>query len=280
MFLKKIAFIFILISFLSAKIWCDEEFYIDWQKGRIYSSVIAYVKNDFNFASNRLKEIRKAKDKVKANFYKALKTINIHDSVSFLNYFEESKEKNNELFYLIENAAINEIEYPNINSIKLSYFIQIYGERSLMDIMMKERKDLPYDLTSYMGFYYNIKYTGIVIDARGEMESYNGLIVNVEPSLFTSVKDSEGRLVFDHNNIYPEIIKKRGMAMYSYDINENYKKRVGNNPLRIVASGVGNGSGSIIVITESDAMRMLSSEMTREAIKKGKIVIVIDSFRK
>ena len=66
------------------------------------------------------------------------------------------------------------------------------------------------------------------------------------------------------------------MVRYSYDIYEDQTKRVGNNPFRIVASGTGDRSGSNIVITVSDAKRMLSSETTRKAIQNGKVVILIE----
>ena len=83
-------------------------------------------------------------------------------------------------------------------------------------------------------------------------------------------------MVFNKNNVYPKAIKEKGMVIYTYDINEEHIDRVGKNPIRIVASGTGDRAGSVIVITEIDAKRMLSSKTTRDAIQNGNIVIIVD----
>jgi|GEM_PF-1164920 len=253
-----------------------EDFKIDWIDGRIYSSAYVYAKNDYNFANNRLEGINIAYEKAKINFYKALKRINIYESLSVLNYFEERPDKNRELFTLIDKATLYRVEYPDVNTIKLTYYIDIFGDNSLMSIMMSERDIYTEDLTSFMGYNFETNYTGIIIDARGVLTSFDGYSVKVRPSMFIVVKDMEGRTVFDKNNVYPDIIRKKGMVRYSYNINEDQTERVGNKPLKIVACGTGDRSGSHIVITELDAKRMLSSEKTREAIKSGNIVIIID----
>lgn len=145
-----------------------------------------------------------------------------------------------------------------------------------MNIMMSERDIYTEELFPYIGYYFDTKYTGVIIDARGILKSFDGYDVKVKPALFVVVKDSDGKTVFDLNNVYPDVIREKGMVRYSYDINENFNERVGKNPLRIIASGAGDRSGSQIVITTSDAKKMLSSEITRKAIHYGEIVIIID----
>lgn len=271
--------IFILLIFLnfSRILFSEEYFYIDWINGRIYSIIKSKVKNDHDFANNSLVEIQKSQGLAKINFYKALKQINIFESVSVLDYFEESSEKYRELFSLIDKASLDKVEYPEINSIKLTYYINIFGKTSLMNILMDERDIYTEDLKGYMGYHYETQYTGIIIDARGELISFDGYRVKVKPSLFIVVKDNEGRIVFNKNNVYPEIIREKGMVRYSYDINEDQTDRVGKNPFKLVASGVGDKSGGIIVITEIDAKKMLSSITTKKAINTGNIVIIIDN---
>ena len=275
--MKKILLFFLIFIFLDSIVFADEGYYIDWIKGRIYSLVYINVKGDYNFANNSLKGIYDSQIKSKINFYKALKEINISESISVLDYFEERSERNRELFSLIDKADLYKVEYPNVNTIKISYYINLFGEESLMNILMNERDIYTEDLKGYMGYHYETQYTGIIIDARGELISFDGYTVKVKSSLFITVKDSEGRIVFDKNNIYPEIIREKGMVRYSYDINADHLDRVGKNPLRIVANGTGDRSGSVIVITEIDAKKMLSSNTTRQAIQNGKIVIIIDN---
>ncbi len=275
--MKKLLFFLLIFLNFNSIVFSEESFYIDWINGRIYSIINRKVKGDHNFANNSLVEMQNAQGIVKVNFYKALKQINIFESVSVLDYFEESSEKYRELFSLIDNATLDKVEYPEINSIKLTYYINIFGKTSLMNILMEERDIYTEDLKGYMGYHYETQYTGIIIDARGELTSFDGYSVKVKPSLFIVVKDSEGRIVFDKNNIYPEIIREKGMVRYSYNVYEDLEDRVGKNPFRLVADGVGDKSGGIIVVTEIDAKKMLSSTTTRKAINNGNIVIIIDN---
>ncbi len=72
------------------------------------------------------------------------------------------------------------------------------------------------------------------------------------------------------------MIKQSGMVRYAQDINADHSDRVGEKPVQVVASGVGDRRGAVILITENDARLVLSSDSTKEAIKNGKVVIVID----
>lgn len=249
---------------------------IDWGKGRLYSSVTVKIKADNNFAANRLTAIANGYEKAKANFYEILKKINISESTSLLKYFENRGDKNRELFTLIDKSNLFKIEYPDLNSIKLSYYINIYGEPSLMSILMDDRSAYAEDLISYMGYNYNTEYTGVIIDARGELTSFDGYKVKVKPSLFIVIRDSDGRIILDQSNVSPEIIKLKGMVRYSFDVNEKQTERVGEKPLFIEAYGAGDRAGSNIVVSVTDAKKMVSSEIIRNAIQNGKIVVIID----
>jgi hypothetical protein len=253
-----------------------EDYKIDWISGRIYSSAFVNYRNDNNFAENSIEGINEAHEKAKANFYRALKWINIYESVSVLSYFEERPEKNRELYNLIDNSILYKMEYPDLNTIRVTYYIDIYGEKSLMNIMMSERNLYTEYLHGYMGFNYKTNYSGIIIDARGILTSFDGYEVKVKPALYITVKDSDGMIVFDKNHVYPDTIRLKGMVKYSYNINDIDENRVGNNPLKLVAIGTGDKSGSCLVVTVIDAKRMLSSSVTRDAIQNGKIIIVID----
>lgn len=254
----------------------DENFEIDWINGRIYSSITIFAKSDYHFANNRLESINLAREKAKINFYRVMRRINIYESLSVLDYFERDDFKNRELFTLIDNATLYTVEYPDLNSIKLSYFIDIYGKNSLMNIMMSERDIYTEDLKGYMGYHFDTGYTGLIIDARGELTSFDKYSVKVKPALFVMIKDSEGRFIMDKNNVRPEVIREKGMIRYSYDIGEDVSDRVGDNPLKVVAYGTGDKSGSVLVISVENAKRLLSSKTTRNALQNGRIVIIID----
>ena len=157
--MKKI--VLIIAIFCSFWVFSQEKENIDWINGKIYSSIFVYVKNDYDFAHNRLKEIDIAREKAKVNYYSILKKINLSESTPVLDYIENTGNKNRDLFSLIDNARLNKIEYPNINTIKVTYYINIYGENSLMSIVMNERDFFTEDLKGYMGFIYETNYTSV-----------------------------------------------------------------------------------------------------------------------
>ena len=249
---------------------------IDWVTGKIYSSIAINVKNDYNVVHNRTKETENAREKAKLNYYSILKNINIYESVSVLEFIEKDGIRNRNLFTLIDNAKLSKIEYPDLNTIKVTYFIDIYGNNSLMDILMNEEDFYTEDLKSYIGYNYETNYTGVIIDARGELTSFDGYNVKIKPSIFVTVKDSEGKIVFNQYNVLASVMKQRGMVRYSYAIGENLTERVGKMPLKIIAYGTGDKSGSVIVVSKEDAKRMVSSDITKNGIKNGMIAIVID----
>lgn len=275
--MKKNLFCFFIVFTGLNGLFCAEESKIDWITGYIYSSVIVTVSNSYDFAHDRQKKIEEGKDKAKINYYRILGNLNLSATTSILDYIQNAGNKNRELFSLIENAHLHNIEYPSLDTIKLTYFIKLYGEEnSLMDIIMEDDYLYTADLKSYMGYNYQNDYTGIVIDARGILTTFDTHRIKVNPSVYVAVKDSEGRTVFNQFNVYPHITRQKGMVRYSYDINEDLEERVGPKPLHLVAYGAGDKLGAIIVISVPDAKRILSSASTKSAIQNGKIAIIID----
>jgi hypothetical protein len=249
---------------------------IDWINGKIFSTVTFTFKNDYNFAHNKMKEIESAREKAKINYYGILKNINVYESTSVLDYIESSPEKNDNLFKLLDNAGLSKIEYPKFNTVKLTYYIEIYGKNSLINILMPDEATYTDELKNYTDFHFNADYTGVIIDARGTLDSFDGNKVKVKPCIFVTIKDDSGKSVITKNNVLPEVILDRGMVRYSYDIKQNQEARVGEKPLRIVAYGAGDRAGGIIVISQLDAQKILSSEKTRNSVKNGNMVIVIN----
>jgi hypothetical protein len=269
-------FIFALFALITSSIFSIGKENIDWSTGEIFSSVIVEAKNDHNFAHNRLKQIEIGREKAKVNFYGILKKINLDESKSVLDFIEEIEDRRNDLFSLIDKAKIHKFEYPSLNSIKITYSINLYGESSLMNMIIPDEETFTEKLESVSGYNLGSQYTGILIDARGDLNSFDGVKTRIKPSVFVTVKDNKGKIIFNRYNIFPEILKTKGMVRYSYDINEDQVEKVGKKPFKIVAFGAGDRKGSIIVITELDAERILGSDKTKNFIQNGNIVIVIN----
>lgn len=275
--IKKFIIYLLLLSCLY--VYADDESYVDWKKGKIYSSVVVNVPVDYKYAHNSLIQIEDAREKAKINYYRILKNINLMNAETVLENIENSGQKNRQLFTLIDKANLYRVEYKSVNEIKVTYFINLYGkENSLMSIVLEDVNEYTQPLNGYMGFHYETDYTGIVIDARGILKSFEDYDVRVKPSVFLTIKDNKGQLVFNRFHIEAKVIQDKGMVLYSNDISENLSHRVGLNPLKLVAYGTGDRNGAVITVSESDAKLMLSSEKLRSSIKQGKIAIVIDKL--
>ena len=124
-------------------------------------------------------------------------------------------------------------------------------------------------------------YTGIVIDARGTLPVHGEFITEgAEPCLFPRIWDDTMSLLYEHNMIEPEVIKKSGVVNYGYisDLTM-YKDRIGEDPLVIRARQIYGTNRTDPVISRSDALRILSVPENIDLLNQGKVVILLDKDR-
>ena len=124
-------------------------------------------------------------------------------------------------------------------------------------------------------------YTGIVIDARGMLPVHGEFITEgAEPCLFPRIWDDTMSLLYEHNMIEPEVIKKSGVVNYGYisDLTM-YKDRIGEDPLVIRARQIYGTNRTDPVISRSDALRILSVPENIDLLNQGKVVILLDKDR-
>ena len=130
-------------------------------------------------------------------------------------------------------------------------------------------------------------YTGIIIIADENLPVH-GRVTSAftVPCLFPKIWDSDMNLVFERNMIIPEIGRSLGIVKYTSRekimrtvpsaLDEELAKRVGDNPLEIIACGIFGASPTDPIIAREDALLILSSENNRRLLAEGRIVIVLD----
>ncbi len=112
---------------------------------------------------------------------------------------------------------------------------------------------------------FKMPYTGLLIDARG---------IGFVPSFYPKVISEGGRLIYGVECVFAHSIKKEGFVGYTYNtFGHSVLQRVGVNPLRIIPV---KASGCNLVISEEDALTILSSPVLAKWIKDCRILIVID----
>ena len=130
-------------------------------------------------------------------------------------------------------------------------------------------------------------YTGIIIIADENLPVHGKSTTALAlPCLFPKIWDSEMNLVFERNMMEPDRGRAAGLVHYTTrekimrsvpsSLDDALIKRVGSNPLRIVARGLFGAVPTDPIIDREDALLILSSEHNRQLLREGRIVIVLD----
>ncbi len=121
-------------------------------------------------------------------------------------------------------------------------------------------------------------YTGIIIDARGQLDVHGEFSTDeVKPCFFPKIWDENMNLIYERNMADPQTESKKGFIHYDWTENEaNYTDRVGIDPLYISARKVFGRFRTDPVISVRDALKILCIPENAELLKQGKVVILLD----
>lgn len=127
-------------------------------------------------------------------------------------------------------------------------------------------------------------YTGIIIDARGQLEVHGEFVTdNAEPCFFPKVWDEEMNLIYERNMAMPDKVNKSNLVHYDFrDDESSYRDRVGVDPMHIKARQIYGEIRTDPVISREDALKILTVPENLELLRQGKVVILLneDSLRK
>ncbi len=127
-----------------------------------------------------------------------------------------------------------------------------------------------------LGWAPQAEYSGVIIymahtpfhNTQSESYSFKG-------TLFPAIRNTQGRIVFDHSMVEPEIIRSIGMNMYESECNQSVAQRVGSVPLRITGYASYGNRPSDIILSPADMHFLLANASTREALRQGKLAIIL-----
>jgi len=134
----------------------------------------------------------------------------------------------------------------------------------------------PNPLPDLIGHVATAPFTGILIYADTELPVIGeNRSQRIAPVLIPAVYTSEMELLLSSRMIAPDILRKWGVAGYSQteDTTEVFR-RVGANPIRILASALYGTYGADVVIPVEDAKKLIAIEQNRELLRQGRVVIV------
>lgn len=121
-------------------------------------------------------------------------------------------------------------------------------------------------------------YTGIIIDARGELEVHGEFMTDeVYPCFFPQIWDEQMNLIYERNMGDPGSEFENGMIGYDWrDDESEYRSRIGPDPLHIKARKVYGHLRTDPVISREDALRILSVPENLRLLQEGKVIVLLD----
>lgn len=144
------------------------------------------------------------------------------------------------------------------------------------------RHTRPISLTPELGWKPTNEYTGIIIYAAGELDVHGTddtayLRPALFPGLYYYTEDGLGiERLMEAGYVNPDFLERWGPVMYTSDIfAPEVSRRIGDNPLRIIAYGCFGRYPTDVVISNEDAREVLSTANNRNLIAEGRIAIIV-----
>ena len=124
-------------------------------------------------------------------------------------------------------------------------------------------------------------YTGIVIYADKALPVYGerGVVGTLHRSLFPRIFDDSMAVVMNRWVVDPEVLVDRGPLGYATSPSDSDESRVGDDPLRVRATGLFGINRADLLISPADAARILSDPANRNLIAQGRILVVVPRDR-
>lgn len=123
-------------------------------------------------------------------------------------------------------------------------------------------------------------YTGIIIVVQGTYAVQGEhRSARLSPCLFPRIYDESMTALLERNLQAPDPLRSWGSVAYAAGLDDAVlTARTGGDPLRIMATRLFGSLRTDIVISSSDALRILGSPNNRALIQAGRVVFVIDDL--
>lgn len=121
-------------------------------------------------------------------------------------------------------------------------------------------------------------YSGIVIYAKSSLpvrgERTNSKLA---PCLFPRIYDDSMTLILDRNGVAPEALAAWGELGYATVLDRHALARVGDDPLRIDATGIFGNLRTDLVIPRDEALKILVLPENLALLSQGRVLIIVDA---
>jgi hypothetical protein len=255
---------------------------VDWQAGALvldirFSLDTAGLQQDYRFQAER--ELQRV---LPALFLQAAVGILYDSSRTVGERIHESQEL---YFSLSERGspAFARKEYsrlaPDLRQVEVGYRFPLYGPQGLAVPFILHTH--PYPMPRLLGFVPTRIFSGLVIDARGQLPAHGkDSRESLQPALFPKLYDEQMNLVLSPEMCEPEYLGRWGMAAYAYEEDETpFFERIRTTPLRTAARGVFGINATDVILPDDAVRRLLTLEANQAMLRQCRILIIVDPPR-
>lgn len=225
--------------------------------------------------------------------YESVLELRVSDGIKVKDLVQVDSELRSKLLKIVKSAKMANIRYLSDSSIELSLEVRLWGKGGIAEALLssgietkiptwespemdrlralERRIEAIEEFLRSLG--YGIKpleeptpeYTGLILDLRD---------TGFRPSIFPRII-CEGESLYSLNAVDRDILVEKGMVLYTDSpILERIRDRVGENPLVISVKRLSSDKTDPIIGID---LRTFKGESLQDAIRKCKIVMVIDT---
>lgn len=164
----------------------------------------------------------------------------------------------------------------DLREVEVGYRFPFYGPQGLAVSFILHTR--PYPMARPLGFVPTRAFSGLVIDARGQLPAHGkDSREALQPALFPRLYDEQMNLVLAAEMCEPEYLQRWGLAAYAYEEDEApFFERVRTTPLRTAARGVFGIHSTDVILPDDAVRRLLTREANQAMLRQCRILIIVD----
>ena len=250
---------------------------IDWKKQLLQITITTPISNNTKPLPSTKSSIETdLKQKLPYILLNGIETITIDSRTSGEDFIKMHPDVIAAIFDLSPHLIkVHSIFSNNLKVLNIKYSMDIYPFISKLFIA-HTRTSKP---SPILDFIPSADFTGIVIYVDKKLPMFGkqneGSFI---PSLFPKIYDKKLNLVMDNLMVSPDSINTSGTVGYQTLSDPLDLPRIGLNPLKVKARGIFGINNTDLLISERDAVKILSRQNNLDLIKQGKILIIYNNI--
>lgn len=245
---------------------------INWQDQIITSTGIGAPNPKMPLAAQRAGAIEAAKRVALRNLLETVKGMSINSETTVENAMIASDVINTQVSGIVRNFKVVDTRYMSTGDVEVDVEIPLSGV--LFDALMPQQasgpmmpgQNFPID-QSFLPQQSGV-FTGLIIDARG---------TGLRPAMAPRIIDEQGNEVYGSGYVSRDYAVQIGVVGYEKDINRaRGDDRVKDNPMMVKGMKASGTNRSDIVISNSDAQRVLAAAKNLNFMEQCKVMFILE----